>query len=144
MSRPSWDDWALGIARAVATRGDCTRRQVGVVILDSANRIVSCGYNGAPSGDAGCLTSGACPRGRLTYDQYPGITASYDNCIAVHGEANALLHGDWRDFQGATLYCTAQPCPPCWKLIAGAGIKRVVWLDEYGQTTSTNALGDVA
>jgi deoxycytidylate deaminase len=52
--RPSWDDWALGIAHAVAARADCTRRKIGAVILDSEHRIVSTGYNGSPPGGPSC------------------------------------------------------------------------------------------
>lgn len=61
--RPSFDVWAMGIAKAVALRGDCTRRQVGAVLLDRAHRVIGCGYNGGPVGGASCL-AGECPRGR--------------------------------------------------------------------------------
>lgn len=61
--RPDWDAWALGIAEAVSKRGDCTRRQVGAVLLDEAHRVIGCGYNGGPAGGASCL-AGECPRGR--------------------------------------------------------------------------------
>ena len=61
-ARPSFDDWALLLAAAVSVRGDCTRKQVGAVILDTRNRIVSTGYNGAPPGGPSCL-AGQCPRG---------------------------------------------------------------------------------
>lgn len=64
MTRPDWTQWALGVAAAVAARADCTRRQVGAVILDSEHRVLSVGYNGAPSGAPGCASDGACPRGR--------------------------------------------------------------------------------
>lgn len=63
MTRPSWDEYGLGIAKAVSVRGDCTRRQVGAVILDKDHRIVGGGYNGTVAGRPGCL-EGACPRGR--------------------------------------------------------------------------------
>lgn len=53
----------MGIARAVAMRGDCTRRQVGAVLLDEGHRVIGCGYNGGPAGGASCL-DGECPRGR--------------------------------------------------------------------------------
>lgn len=68
--RPSWDEYFLGIAKAVAVRADCTRRQVGAVIVRD-NRIVATGYNGGPSGGPSCL-SGQCPRGQLDRDQMPG------------------------------------------------------------------------
>jgi dCMP deaminase len=61
--RPSWDEWALGIAAAVATRGECTRRQIGAVIINQKKRQIYAGYNGAAPGEASCL-AGACPRGR--------------------------------------------------------------------------------
>lgn len=61
--RPSFDEWAMGVAQAVSLRGDCTRRQVGAVILDVNHRIIGAGYNGGPVGGASCL-KGECPRGR--------------------------------------------------------------------------------
>lgn len=61
--RPNWDGYFLGVAEAVAVRADCTRRRIGAVIVDPDRRIVSTGYNGAPSGQPGCLSAGACPRG---------------------------------------------------------------------------------
>ena len=124
MSRPSWDEYFLGIAKAVSLRADCTRRRVGAVIVVDG-RIVSTGYNGAPAGAPGCLSVGACPRGKLTYEQQPA-DRDYGLCVAVHAEANALLYA-YRDVRGATLYCTDKPCVDCAKLIAGAGIKEVVW-----------------
>lgn len=126
--RPSWDDYFLGIAKAVAVRADCSRRKVGAVIVRD-KRIISCGYNGAPSGHPGCLTDGACPRARS--DVEPG--APYDTgagaCIAVHAEQNAIIYADGMLCRGAVLYCTDEPCEGCAKLILGAGITRVVWLD---------------
>lgn len=71
--RPAWDVWALGIAEAVSRRGDCTRRQVGAVLLDSDHRIIGCGYNGGPVGGESCL-AGECPRGRhYELSQCPGF-----------------------------------------------------------------------
>lgn len=61
--RPGWLAWAAGIAQAVSERGDCTRRQVGAVILDVDHRIIGAGYNGTQPGGPSCL-AGDCPRGR--------------------------------------------------------------------------------
>lgn len=123
--RPDWDWYFLNIALAVAYRADCSRRQVGAVLVKD-NRIKSTGYNGAPSGGPSCL-KGECPRGQS--DVEPG--SSYDTgagaCIAVHAEANALLYASREDCEGATLYVTAEPCDGCARLIVGSGIARVVY-----------------
>ena len=117
--RPSWDSYGLAIAKAVSRRGDCTRRQVGAVIMDSAHRIVATGYNGMAPGQPGCLTSGACPRGRLSLSEAPpGSGYNATNCTATHAEVNALvqlrqlkLSALW----GTTysLYTTYRPCAAC-------------------------------
>lgn len=122
-TRPNWNDYFLDIARVVATRADCTRRQVGAVIVKN-NRIISTGYNGAPAGDPGCATQGACPRGKLSVDEQPR-DVGYSNCISVHAEANAILYA-YQELSGATLYCTDAPCVECAKLIRGAGIGEVI------------------
>ena len=123
-SRPRWDDYFLRIANAVAIRADCTRRRVGCVIVDTDRRVVSTGYNGAPAGQPGCL-SGACPRGLRGYDEI-AKDSNYDNCISVHAEANALIYAR-TSLRGATAYITDAPCPSCRKLLAGAGIERIVY-----------------
>lgn len=125
MSRPGWDDYYLGIARAVAARADCTRRQVGAIVVNGST-IVGQGYNGAPAGQSGCLSAGACPRGQLSYDELPA-DSPYTTCIAVHAEANALLRAGRDRALGAVLYLTDPPCHECSRLIAAAGIARVVY-----------------
>lgn len=134
MERPSWDEWALNLANVVAMRADCTRRQVGAVILDGQRRVISTGYNGYPSGKPGCLSEGACPRGQMSYEQVPkdsayvGVSAP---CNAIHAEENAILWAH-QDLSACTLYSTHKPCPNCARFIQGAGLFRVVWSDEEG------------
>lgn len=129
--RPSWDVYFLGIAEAVSVRGDCTRRQVGAVVYDSDHRIVEggTGYNGVPAGRPGCLVEGACPRGRFSLEEVPS-GSSYDTgagqCIALHAEQNALIRAGLRSV-GAEMAITDTPCFGCQKLIAGAGIVRVIY-----------------
>lgn len=132
MTRPTWDAYYLGVARAVAARADCSRAQHGAVIVKDRT-IVSTGYNGAPSGQPGCLTAGACPRAKLSYDQLAS-GSSYDTgpgaCIAVHAEANALLRASWADMQGAAMYVTGACCQGCAKLVSASGIVVVYWPED--------------
>ena len=124
MPRPTWDEYFLGIAEAVAARSDCERSKVGAVVV-KARRIRATGYNGAPSGLRGCSD---CPR--RTSQAVPGVSsysAGETRCVAVHAEANALLYCDREDLVGATLYITREPCPDCSKLVQAAGITDVVW-----------------
>lgn len=122
MSRPSWDSYFLGIAEAVAARSDCERSKVGAVIVKD-HRIRGTGYNGAPAGSPGCAS---CPR-RLS-QATPGVTG-YDSgpgqCVALHAEVNAVLYCGSDDRSGSTIYITRDPCGPCLKFLAGAGINYV-------------------
>ncbi|MFF5371375.1 deoxycytidylate deaminase [Streptomyces sp. NPDC013187] len=127
-SRPSWDRWALGIADAVAPRGDCTRSRVGAVLLDRRRRVVMSGMNGTVPGEKGCL-AGACPRGRLTYEQIPA-GSDYGNCIAIHAEENLLINARREDLEGGTVYITRAPCYRCLPRLKAAGVWRVVWRTE--------------
>jgi dCMP deaminase len=153
--RPSWADYFLTIADAVSRRGDCTRRQVGAVLVGEDHRIIETGYNGAPSGKPGCLSAGACPRGRhykvperlLDYpddicacgNKWPCSEAvppgsSYDTgpgmCIATHAELNALLLAGIRS-RGAVMYVSEPPCDGCKKSMEAAGVACAMWWDGH-------------
>lgn len=123
MTRLGWDAYFLVLAEAVALRADCRRRQVGCVIVDADHRVLATGYNGSAPGGPSCL-AGECPRGRQSYEEVPEH-GSYDNCVAIHAEANALLFARG-SVKGATVYVTDPPCPSCEKLLAAAGVARVV------------------
>lgn len=131
----------MDIALAVSRRADCRRRAVGCVIVADDRRILATGYNGAPAGEPGCL-SGACPRGLLS-DEVARANKNYDfgpyPCIAVHAEANALLHAG-QSCKGATVFVTKAPCPACWRLLKAAGVARVVVLNEEGRATDAQAV----
>ena len=153
--RPGWDKYFLDIAKAVAARADCSRRRIGCVVVDPhTHDIIQTGYNGAPTGQPGCL-EGACPRG-LHYErvvvsikhldprtfcgcggswpckQAVDPASSYDTgpgaCISIHAEANALIRAG-KLSRGTHMYVTDEPCGGCVKMIHGAGIARVVWPD---------------
>lgn len=137
-TKPSWDDYFVGFAKAAAVRSTCTRRNVGAVLVVN-NRVVGTGYNGAAPGEPECI-DGGCPRGRFTVDEVPPL-GDYDRigspgfCVAIHGEVNALLNRVL-DVTGGTIYITDPPCPGCRKAIAAAGILRAVWPGENGKLCS--------
>lgn len=121
-TRPTWDEYFLTIAAAVASRSDCERDKVGAVVVKD-RRIVGTGYNGAPAGEPGCVS---CPRRTSGVEPGSSYGVGVGICIAVHAEGNALLYTDRADLIGATLYVTRAPCYDCSKLIKAAGIARVV------------------
>lgn len=144
-ARPGWDQYGLGIAEAVATRADCTRRKVGAVIMRPDHSIVSTGYNGGAAGGPSCL-KGECPRGQMSVEDVTPLTTSYDtgagSCIALHAEQNALLRATWDEMQGATIYITCEPCPGCARMITGTPIARVVWPDGVRRVANGRLLQD--
>lgn len=119
-SRPSRDETMIRIAAVVSLRGTCERAQVGAVIA-RAGRIISTGYVGSPPGASHCIDKG-CQLG------------SDGGCVrTIHAEANAIAFAAvaGTSTNGATLYTTHAPCISCAKLIASAGINRVVWETAY-------------
>lgn len=127
--RPSWDDYGLSLAAVAASRADCTRRQVGAVLMAKDRSIVGTGYNGGPSKGLSCL-KGECPRGRLTHAELPP-DSTYDTgdgkCVALHAEWNVMLRASWAQMDGSTLYVTDEPCHICRNLIGGTHIATVIW-----------------
>jgi dCMP deaminase len=127
-NRIGFTEYFLGIAEAVSLRGDCTRRQVGAIIVDQDNRIVATGYNGTEPGGPSCL-KGECPRGRLSHAELPSdapYTSGPGLCVNSHAESNAIVYAGRDKCKGSTIYITAEPCGECQRLIRAAGITRVV------------------
>ena len=122
--RIDWDEYWMNIAKDVAKRSTCLRRQIGAVIVKD-NVIISTGYNGAPRGFPHCLDVG-CRRDKLNIKS----GERHEECIGVHAEQNALIQAG-REAAGATLYVNSYPCKICAKLIINAGIRRVVMSGEY-------------
>ena len=106
----------LRMARIWAENSYCKRRQVGALIVKD-KRIISDGYNGTPSGF------------ETICEDEQGVTKKY----VLHAEANAItkVAASTNNCCGATVYVTASPCIECAKLIIQAGIKRVVYSEEY-------------
>ena len=126
--RKSWDEYFMEIAEIVKTRSTCLRRQVGAVIVKD-NRIITTGYNGAPSGLRHCTDIGGCERERLHIPS----GQRHELCRALHAEQNAIIQAAKLgvNIDGSTLYCTHQPCILCAKMIVNAGVVRVVYHSGY-------------
>lgn len=126
-NRPSWDDYFKKITEEVKTRSTCLRRQVGAIIVQN-KRILATGYNGAPSGLKHCLEVG-CLREKLRIPS----GERQELCRGLHAEQNAIIqaaqHGV--SISGATIYTTNKPCVSCTKMIINAGIKEIVYMEEY-------------
>ena len=103
----------------------CVSKKVGAIIVRD-KMIISDGYNGTPSGFENCC------------EDEENLTKWY----VLHAEANAILKvaRSTQSCEGATLYITLSPCKECSKLIHQSGIKRVVYLDEYKDTSGVDFL----
>lgn len=125
-----WDERFLKMARQVAEWSSCYKenRQIGAVIVKD-KRILTTGYNGAPAGIKSCKERGECLRIK---ENIPSGT-KHERCYAVHAEQNAIIQGARQGIglNGATLYCTHQPCVICAKMIINSGIVRVVYENGY-------------
>ena len=126
-SRKSWDGYFMSIARLVAQRSTCLRRQVGAVIVKN-KRILATGYNGAPSGIIHCSENG-CLRKQLKIP--PG--ERHEICRGIHAEQNAIIQAATFgvNISNAVIYTTHQPCFICTKMIINAHISHIYYIDEY-------------
>ena len=119
VQRASWDEYFMNIARVVATRSTCERKFVGAVIVRD-RCILATGYNGSIRG--------------LEHCDEAGHMMEDGHCVrTIHAESNAIIqaarHGT--SIEGAGIYITASPCWICFKMLANAGIKRIVFGEFY-------------
>lgn len=136
-----WDKRFMDVADLVATWSSCFQenRQVGAVIARD-KRILTTGYNGASSGVESCKERGFCLRRQ---QNIPSGTR-HEVCYATHAEQNAIIQAArlGLSVDGATLYCTHQPCVICAKMIINSGIKRIVYREGYPDEFSLRLLNE--
>ncbi|MBN9311475.1 MAG: dCMP deaminase family protein [Chryseobacterium sp.] len=125
MTTTKYDIAYLKMAAEWAKLSYCERKKVGALIVKD-RMIISDGYNGTPSGFENCCEDEA------------GKTHWY----VLHAEANAILKlaGSTQSAKDATLYLTLSPCKECSKLVVQAGIKKVVYVDEYSDNSGIEFL----
>lgn len=123
----------MELAFTIAKWSSCYRegRNIGAVIVRN-KRIITTGYNGAPAGLDTCMDRQTCLRDQL---QIPSGERA-ELCYAIHAEQNAIIQAAKLGvpIDGATMYCTHQPCVICAKMIVNAGISRVVYRYPYPDT----------
>ena len=123
------DEAAMFSALIWASKSKDPSTQVGCAIVNERGREVSTGYNGAPNG----WDDDDFPWKNNTGDDIKNKrTKNSKYTYVIHAEMNAIMNyeGQLKDLRGATLYVTLFPCTNCAKLIAQAGIKRIVYLDD--------------
>jgi dCMP deaminase len=120
-----YDKAYLRMALTWAELSHCTRKKVGAIIVKDG-MIISDGYNGTPAGFDNCCEN------EIGETQW----------FVLHAEANAILKvaKSTNNSVGATLYLTLSPCKDCCKLVLQAGIKRVVFINSYKDSTGIDFL----
>lgn len=127
--RLSPDEYFMRIAQAVRLRANCLGSLVGAVLVQNG-RIISTGYNGTPDGMENC-EDGGCHRCSHREDYVSGT--SYDVCICVHAEQNALLSAARVGVAvaGAEIYTTMRPCFGCTKELVQARVQILHFLHDW-------------
>jgi dCMP deaminase len=109
----------MNIAQVAATRSTCQRKFVGAVIVRDRT-ILSTGYNGSIRNMPHCTEV--------------GHMMENNHCVAtIHAETNAIIQAakNGINIDGASIYVTASPCWSCFKQIANAGIRRIIYGEFY-------------
>ncbi len=127
MDRPDWNEYFMRMAELAAERSTCVRRKVGAVLVKD-RRVLATGYNGAPKKLPHCEETG-CLREKMN------VTSGqrHEICRGIHAEQNLIAQSAFHGVktEGATVYCTNQPCIICAKLLINAGIKQIYFKNPY-------------
>lgn len=116
----NWDEYFMGIAVLASMRSKDPVTQVGACIVDTENKVVSCGYNGMPRG---------IPDLALSWNKGSGLDNKH--LYVCHAELNAILNTrNGSSLAGTTLYVTLYPCNECAKVLIQAGVKEIVYLTK--------------
>lgn len=136
-----WDVRFMEMVKLVGSWSSCYQenRKIGAVIVRD-KRVLTTGYNGAPAHTLSCVEKGECLRRKLNI---PSGTR-HELCYAIHAEQNAIIQAAKMgvSIEGATLYCSHQPCVICSKMIVNAGIVRIVYEKSYPDEFAMQILSD--
>jgi dCMP deaminase len=122
--RPDWDEYFMMCAKLLSSRSTCHRLHVGCVLVKD-NRIISSGYNGHLSGA-----------------KHISIVKNNHEQATVHAEHNAISDAAKRGVStnNTIAYITHYPCLNCFKLLFQAGVKKIIYLEDYNNDEIVNDL----
>lgn len=125
-SRLNWDELFMNMAILTSKRTACRYVEAGAVYVDINHRVISIGYNGPTEGDYHCIDVGC-----AKVDGDPQ-TKELKRCRGAHAEMNGIANAvDTTRLRGATLYSATFPCYDCMKSLNNAGIKEIIYFEEY-------------
>lgn len=122
----------MNIAEEIGSASSCISKKVGAIIVKDG-RILSSGYNGTPAGYINCN------------DHWNGVDSKehheWSKKYEIHAEMNAIIWAARKGIpiDGATVYCTHEPCHDCTKNIIASGIVKIVYLHDYKHTNKVEA-----
>jgi dCMP deaminase len=118
------------LAKLVSVRSTCNSRKIGAVIVRS-NRILATGYNGAVHGAPHCIDRG--PDFCLRRSIGAHDAEKYNYCVSSHAEVNAVDQAArfGIPLEGASVYCTLEPCNWCFKQLIQAGVRKIFYEEAY-------------
>lgn len=124
--RPGWDLIWMEFAGRLSERSTCRRTSVGCVVVSEDNSaVLGMGYNGGAKGlQNDCLSD------------EPG------KCGHLHAEINALIKTNYRDASPKKVYVTLSPCYNCAVALVNAGVREVIYRDEYRDLTGVRLLSE--
>jgi dCMP deaminase len=113
------DEYFLTLAQLVAKRSNCYKRQVGCVLVDAQDNILSTGYNGVPRGIKHCKI-GQC---------FKDTGEPFYTCHSIHAEQNALIicHAPRLIHK---CYITYAPCNSCLAMLLNTGCDEIIYSEE--------------
>lgn len=129
-NKSDWDEVFLLMAYAMASTSHCVSHRVGCLLVKD-KRIISTGINGTPAGCPNCDTLFPQRGPNTGFDR--AAHHNFSEANEIHAEMNAIIFAarEGTNINGATLYCTTQPCANCLKNILQSGIKRIVYSESY-------------
>jgi dCMP deaminase len=129
--RPQLDEVHLAMAKLVAKRSTCLSRRNGAVLVSHDGYVIATGYNGSPRG---MEHQKRCPR----LEQGAPSGSRLELCHDVHAEENCIVQAAklGTSVVGSTLYTVMSPCHRCFRMLANAEVREVVYEREYGDVSA--------